>query len=296
MNVNAQAQDTGIGLDHIVVTVDERKTVPAGAPALRTVTVPVGSCTELTPGDGTIDRAFDAATCLGAHAATAPPPQPKDQPPVYHVPTTDLALLTPETGQQYYRTVTLYDVAGNARVLVGELNGNGSVTGQPFDIWHPSLGSPTQTLTIGTTPLAIPEGGTPPPPNPGSGGVGGASRSSCGTPRLSVMLRTKPLRIRKGVPVLRYKKKYRFTGRLTCVIDGRRKAAPKRTRIAIYNKVGKRTVGKPRTLIRGKGRLNVRLAFVSSRTVIFRFTASDGQRSQVSIKVRVEKKKKKARR
>ena len=42
--------------------------------------------------------------------------------------------------------------------------------------------------------------------------------------------------------MLQDKKRYRFTGRLTCVINGKRRSAPKRTRIDILNKVGKKTV------------------------------------------------------
>ena len=47
--------------------------------------------------------------------------------------------------------------------------------------------------------------------------------------------------ISKGVPVLQSGKRYRFNGRLTCVIDGKRRLAPKRARIDILNKVGKKT-------------------------------------------------------
>ena len=33
--------------------------------------------------------------------------------------------------------------------------------------------------------------------------------------------------------------RYRYRGRLTCVIKGKRQSAPKRTRIDLFNKVGK---------------------------------------------------------
>ena len=94
-----------------------------------------------------------------------------------------------------------------------------------------------------------------------------------------------------SVAVLLYKKNYRFMGRLTCVVNGKRKAAPKNTKIDILNTVGNKTVSKPRTAIRSKGALDVKLAFLSSRTVIFRYTSAEGQRSQVRIKIKVEKKK-----
>ena len=96
----------------------------------------------------------------------------------------------------------------------------------------------------------------------------------------------------KGTPVVKYKKKYTFTGRLTCVINGKRQSAPKRTKVSLLNKVGKKTVRKPNTSIRAKGAVNVKLAFVSSRTVTFRYTNPGGQKSEVKIKVRVTKKKK----
>ena len=41
-----------------------------------------------------------------------------------------------------------------------------------------------------------------------------------------------------------------------------------------------------------KGAVNLKLGFVSSRTVIFRYTNASGQKSEVKIKVRVTKKKK----
>ena len=49
-------------------------------------------------------------------------------------------------------------------------------------------------------------------------------------------------------------KAYRFTGRLTCVINGKRRSAPKRTRSRLLNKVGKRTVRSPARPIRDQGR------------------------------------------
>jgi hypothetical protein len=103
------------------------------------------------------------------------------------------------------------------------------------------------------------------------------------------------MRISKGVPVLQYGKRYRFNGRLTCVINGKRKSAPKRARVDILNKVGKKTYEKAGTTVRDSGKLTVILSYKSSRTITFRFTNTDGQRSTVSIKVKVEKKKKSTR-
>jgi hypothetical protein len=143
--------------------------------------------------------------------------------------------------------------------------------------------TPTQTLSIGTSGVAT-QGTTN---TGGSGGVAGASAQQCRSPRLSVLLAQKPLRVRRGTPVLKRGKRYRFTGRLTCVVNNRRRSAPKRTRIDILNTVGRKTIEKAGTTTKNKGGLSVILAYRSSRLITFQFTNSDGQRSRVRIRVRV---------
>ena len=108
-----------------------------------------------------------------------------------------------------------------------------------------------------------------------------------------MILAQKPLRVSKGRPVLRAIARYRFTGRLTCVINGRRRSAPKRARIDLLNTIGKRTIEKSGSTVRTKGAFQIILAYPSSRLLTFRFTNSDGQRSQVRIRVVVQKKKSK---
>ncbi len=157
---------------------------------------------------------------------------------------------------------------------------------------NPDLGKSSQTLSIGTSGTTTPNATTN--TSGGSGGVAGASAQSCRSPRLSFSLSQKPMRISKGVPVLQYGKRYRFNGRLTCVINGKRKSAPKRARVDILNKIGKKTYEKAGTTVRDTGKLTVILSYKTSRTITFRFTNTDGQRSTVSIKVKVEKKKKKS--
>jgi hypothetical protein len=154
-------------------------------------------------------------------------------------------------------------------------------------------GSSSQSLNIGTSGINTTPGSTN---NNGgsSGGVAGASSQNCKTPRLSVVLADKPVKVRKGVPYLKAKKRYKFTGRLTCVINGKRKSAPKRARIDLQNKIGKKTYDKSGTTVASKGNFTIILAYRSSRTLIFRFTNSDGKRSQVSIKIRVQHKHKKS--
>ena len=65
-----------------------------------------------------------------------------------------------------------------------------------------------------------------------------------------MVLAQKPLRVsQRHAGAASAGKRYRFTGRLTCVINGRRRSAPKRTRIDILNTVGKKTMEKPGTTI-----------------------------------------------
>jgi hypothetical protein len=97
------------------------------------------------------------------------------------------------------------------------------------------------------------------------------------------------------VAVLQYGKRYRFAGRLTCVVNHRRISAPKRTKITLLNKVGKKTVTKTGPKLASKGRFKISLKYPrGSRTLIFRFVNPTGQRAQVSIKIKTEKKKKKS--
>jgi len=155
---------------------------------------------------------------------------------------------------------------------------------------HPNLGVSSQTLNIGTSAIPGPQGsgsGTG-----GSGGVAGATSTACRSPRLSVILAQKPVRVSKGRPVLRHNKRYRFTGRLTCVINGKRRSAPKRARIDLLNTIGKHTTEKSGTTVASKGAFSIILSYPSSRLLTFRFTNSTGQRSQVRIRIIVQKQKK----
>jgi len=196
-------------------------------------------------------------------------------------------------------TAALANGPAAINVRVVDLAGKEVVHRQAISILNnPYLGVSSQTLSIGTSGIIVPT--TPPTNPPGGGGGGGgggavtpAQAQSCSSPRLSAILASKPVPVSKGVPVLRYRHRYRFTGRLTCVVNGKRKSAPKRTRIDLFTKIGKRTAEKSGTTIRDKGRFSMIVAYPSSRTLTFRFTNAAGKRSQVSIKVKVEKKKKK---
>jgi hypothetical protein len=149
-----------------------------------------------------------------------------------------------------------------------------------FQIWnYRPAGSSSATLSVGSGVPAPTGGGGP------SGGVKGASAGSCTSPKLSMVLDQRPVRIRHGVPVLVAGKRYRFTGRLTCIINGRRVSAPKRTRIDVRAIVGGKSVPKGRTAVGAKGRIVFRIASQSSRTLEFRFTGPNSKVTRVRIKI-----------
>ena len=150
---------------------------------------------------------------------------------------------------------------------------------------RPHVSTPTVTVQIGS--------GTINPPAPSQGGsVGGDSGPSCVAPQLSMRLAQKPLRYRRGVPVLARGRKYRYAGRLTCRINGRRQPAQRGTEVQVLNRLRGSTISKPSITLRKAGDVAVRLAYPSSRVVIFRVRAADGDLVRVRIPIRVVRVKK----
>jgi hypothetical protein len=132
-----------------------------------------------------------------------------------------------------------------------------------------------------------------PQPSPGGGGsVGGDSGPSCASPRLSMRLASKPLRYRRGVPVLAAGRTYRYAGRLTCRINGSRRPALRGTKVRVRNRVRGWTISKPSIELRKAGDVVVRLAYRSSRVVIFRIVGTGGEVVRVRIPIRVVRVKK----
>jgi hypothetical protein len=176
----------------------------------------------------------------------------------------------------YHLVVTVSDTAG----------GVGTAYDEPdFQIWnHRPTGSSTATLIIGSA-VPTPQ---PQPFNPG-GGVLGASKSSCAKPKLSMRLSQKPLRIRHRMPVLAKGKKYRFKGRLTCLVHGKRHSAPKHTRVELRAIMHGKSHRKGQATVRSHGRLVLRFSVPSSRTLEFRFKTPGEKMTRVRIKVRVVK-------
>lgn len=173
----------------------------------------------------------------------------------------------------YHFVVVAKDVANQASNIA-----DGTLT-----IQAPPANNSSATLTIGSG-VTIPEA----QPNGGQGGVQGASASSCTQPRLSMLLSQKPVRIKHKVPVLYKNKKYTFTGRLTCVVNDKRHSAAKKTEVEVYAIVKGKSVHKATMRVASGGKLTVKVASPSTRTLEFRFKA-DGKTTRVRIKITIVK-------
>src|SRR3954447_12823660 len=138
---------------------------------------------------------------------------------------------------------SLPDGPHHMRVVVSDVDGNiAAIADHDFEVDNAPKYYQTQVnLTVGSGVSFPAPGGQKPG---GSGGVLEAGAGSCTSPKLSMLLSQKPVRVRKGVAVLIRGKKYRFTGRLTCRSGNKRVSAPKRTKIQIFAIVKGRTAPK----------------------------------------------------
>jgi hypothetical protein len=175
----------------------------------------------------------------------------------------------------YHFVVIVKDADGRAPALVDD-----TLTIEP-----PPANNNTATLTIGSD-VSNPE---PQPNNNPGGGVQGASKSSCTRAKLSMLLSQKPVRIKHKVPVLYKNKKYRFTGRLTCVVNNKRHSAAKKTRVDVYAIIKGKRHHKATMRVASGGKLTIRLSSPSARTLEFRFKGADGKTTRVRIKITVVK-------
>ena len=145
----------------------------------------------------------------------------------------------------------------------------------------PVVSNPSVTITVGSGTISpSPPGGGGGPPPPGAVGA-------CASPRLSMFLAQTPLRFRRAVPVLAAGRRYRFSGRLTCRVNGRRRSAPRGTYIGVRNRLRGRTFVKPALRVRSHGRIVARLAYRSSRVIVFRARSATGKVVTVRIPIRV---------
>lgn len=139
-----------------------------------------------------------------------------------------------------------------------------------------------------TVTVSVGSGTTIPNPSPPGDPGGGDGGPTCRSPQLSMRLAERPLRFRRGVPVLKRGKTYRYAGRLTCRINGARRGAPRGMEVQIRNRLrGGWTVAKPPVHVRKEGEVVARLAYRSSRVVIFRARGARGEVARVRIPIRV---------
>jgi hypothetical protein len=169
--------------------------------------------------------------------------------------------------------VTVEDAAGTVTHVLDETI---IVTNTPI------VSTPTVTVSVGGGSKKPQTG----PPN-GPGGPVHPGETGCRSPRLSMFLASRPLRLRHGVAVLKRGRRYKFAGRLTCMIDGHRTAAPRGTPIGIRDRSRGKTVVREATRVRTDGRVAVRLAHRRSCTVVFRIRGAGGNLISVGIPIRV---------
>ncbi|WP_445152550.1 hypothetical protein [Baekduia sp. Peel2402] len=204
-----------------------------------------------------------------------------------------LTIATPLFGDGAHQLqVSVTDVAGNTAVLVD----------QPLVFNNTPLDrSSTVMLTLGSGDVTTPPGGAgggATGASGGSGSVGGAGGTgsgggpACRTPRLSMFLKDKPLRVSRGVPVLRRNGRYRFSGTLTCASGKGRVRAPSGIVVGLYNQLGKKTYKKSGVTTRAGGALSTIVAYPSSRVLDFRYTSIDGSSTRVRIRITVSAKRK----
>ncbi|HEX5618005.1 MAG TPA: hypothetical protein VFX51_06270 [Solirubrobacteraceae bacterium] len=208
-------------------------------------------------GDGTCVEAPDEAAGTGCPAVSTA---------TLDVPTAGFA------DGPHELTVTVRDAALNVATLVRQ-----SVTVANT----PPKDTSTVTVSVGSGKIRAPSGSGP------GGGPVGPQEGSCTSPRLEIFLASRPLRIRKGLPVLAAGHKYRWRGKLTCRIDGKRRPAPRGTVVQLRSIIGGRIVSTRKLKVGRRGKLSVRLALRSSRVLVFRFAAADGDVVRVRMRVRV---------
>jgi hypothetical protein len=255
--LNVRATDEGIGLASARASVD-------GA-VVAAVALGGAGCADLSPADPVVDLPL---------ADSCPPA----------VDALELPVVTTKFADGTHRLqVTVSDAAGNSTVLVD----------QPLIINNtPPDRQSTALLTLGTAGAVGAAGGASGTgggavAGAGSGAGGASGQPACRAPRLSMFLVQKPLRVAKGVAVLRRDARYRYSGRLTCAVGGRRVHAPSGVVVSLRNQIGRRTYRKSGFTTRPDGSLTVILAYPSSRLLDFRYTSIDGTTARVRIRIAV---------
>ncbi|WP_205699438.1 hypothetical protein [Conexibacter sp. SYSU D00693] len=173
------------------------------------------------------------------------------------------------------------------RVVVTDVAGNAATAfdGDVVVAAPPPPASSTVQLQVGT----------PRPPGSGTAGAGGGSPVPgtvagtglpCARPRLAMALDQRPLRTSKGRLVLRRGKRYRFKGRLTCLVGTVRRSAPRGLQVEVLSRTSRKVVRHVAATVRTSGVLTRHLAPHSDRTIVFRVRTTTGT-SQVRLRILV---------
>lgn len=170
-------------------------------------------------------------------------------------------------------TVTVADAAGNVATIADQpiVVRNSYAVPASSTILAVGTGGFTAgggaSMTGESSPGGLSLGG---PPFGGASGVG----SGCASPQLSAMLTSRPLHMsRHGVPVLSIRRAYLFTGRLTCVVKGRRVGAPDGTAVRIRGAFRRRYAGRTGVALYHGGRFRLLLKLQKSQRLQFYYGA-----------------------
>ncbi len=261
LSLSLFASDGGLGLASARATLDGALVAVADLGG--------AACAELSPQDATIDLAAGGG-CPSSVAGAR------------------LGVDTTRVPDGAHRLqVVVRDAAGNESTVADE-----QITVRNTIV--PASNQATLTLGTGAVPAAG-GGGQGGAGGPGSGGAPGNTGAgagatpgpACAKPRLSMMLSQRPLRTVRGVPVLSRSLAYRFSGRLTCLVAGRRTAAPRGTAVEILSIIGTRIRSDGGVTLKSKGVVSVLLRYPTSRIVRFRHRSTDGTTARVSIRIAV---------
>jgi hypothetical protein len=238
--------------------------------------------TVLASEDDSVGLRSAGATLGGERLAAAPFADPACLPDV-----TDPAGC-PASGSVTLLVDTTEAPDGLRRLEVAVEDGAGRVTrlvDRPIRVANaPLLWQSTVTLTLGS---GTPRAGVPPAGGSGSVPTVPGTRAGCAQPRLTMQLVQRPLRFRRGIPVLVRGRRHRLAGRLTCRAGGRRGPAPRGTAVEVRHRVRGRTVARPVIRVRRDGRLSAWIRPAGPQTVVFRIRAADGSIVRVRIPIRV---------
>lgn len=109
----------------------------------------------------------------------------------------------------------------------------------------------------------------------------------CLSPRLTMVLSQRPAsRDRRGVPIFKKGRRYRFRGKLTCLSNGKRVIAPRGTAIEVVNRIGGKAVSKSGASVRTRGEITwFNPANYTTREIEFRYRPRTGSAARVTQRI-----------